>query len=432
MLKQFIKDPKTQKVFRLSEDKKYYVSKDGSIKFTVEMADSLLGGTIAEPASDAGQVSPQTMKSDGAAEDTQDKVEDMEGMSEQEFGVFVQDLLNGDSVIEGDVEELEDEMYEEGFESGEFEDEDEGDDSEDDEAKSDDDEEKLEEEFEKDGEEKKDDSETKSDDEEKKDDSEEGKDKVMEGAAEALEQSIAKAATDSMDKMDESFKKEIVALVAGGEVLAEESAEKVITVFQAAVAAKVKSIVEAVQADAKAVLENHHTALKKQQIEAIDAYLKTVVESWVKKNEAQIQKAIQAQTAVNAMNEVAVVLAKHGISSNKTIKAMVEGLNHSNAQLKAALLRSINTSKKLSENLEGINKDKVVAKLTEGMVESQKEKLVEMFASIQAKDLADFEKKATVISEAFHKSTSTDKTVVEAKVVNKDAVQSLIEAASRI
>ena len=92
------------------------------------------------------------------------------------------------------------------------------------------------------------------------------------------------------------FSEDVDALVAG-EDLSEEFRERAVTIFEAAVTAKVNAEVAALQEAFESTLTEEVEQIKTELAEKVDDYLTYAAESWMKENALQIEHGIKTEMA---------------------------------------------------------------------------------------------------------------------------------------
>ena len=97
------------------------------------------------------------------------------------------------------------------------------------------------------------------------------------------------------------FSEDVDALVAG-EDLSEEFRERAVTIFEAAVTAKVNAETAALQEAFESTLTEEVEQIKTELAEKVDDYLTYAAESWMKENALQIEHGIKTEMAESFFN----------------------------------------------------------------------------------------------------------------------------------
>jgi hypothetical protein len=85
----------------------------------------------------------------------------------------------------------------------------------------------------------------------------------------------------------------MLTLLSHGEDLSEEFRQKAVTIFEAAVTAKVNDEVAAITEAFEATLTEEVESIKTELAEKVDDYLSYVAETWMKENALQVEHGIK-------------------------------------------------------------------------------------------------------------------------------------------
>lgn len=202
---------------------------------------------------------------------------------------------------------------------------------------------------------------------------------------------------------------------------------KAATIFEAAFNASLQEAADLIEETYKEQFDVQYATLEKSLSEKVDNYLNYVVEEWVDQNEVAVTESIRSEIAENFLSDFKDLFEKHNISIPEGKVDLLEETSKELAETKAevnALTESI--MEKNAQLFEG-EKSSVITDLSEGLAETQVEKLKTLVEDIEAKDIEAFTEKAKIIAEAFV-GTSSEKTplnegtkvLVEGELSKKD------------
>ena len=258
-------------------------------------------------------------------------------------------------------------------------------------------------------------------DDEEEDDEEEDDDKEkMKEEVELSEEEIAEARKAAMKEMVAknmgSCKEDIDALF-NGEALSEEFRGKAITIFEAAVRARVEAIAENLFAENEEILAETVASIEEDLANNVDEYLNYVVEHWMSENELAIETGLRTEIAEEFMEGLKNLFTEHymEVPEEKAdlVEEMAERVVEAEELLEAALVELETAQKTINEA-----KSKEILSLTcEGLTKVQAEKIKALAEGVEFTTEGDYKHKLAVIRESYF---PTNKPV-------KSEVQNLIE-----
>ena len=212
--------------------------------------------------------------------------------------------------------------------------------------------------------------------------------------------------------------KEDVAEMFAGEKLSEEAQEKMATIFEAAVAARV-SIEEArLNEEMENMVSEQVEAVKEEMTEKLDQYMDYVVESWMEENQLAIESTLRADIAENFMEGLYNLFAESYITVPENKIDVVAELKSSVEELEAKLDEAINKNLELHNTIDEARKETTFDEVSEGLAATQVEKLRTLAEGIEFTDEESFSKKLNIIKEKYfseNKSVNTGVLTEEAE-----------------
>ena len=223
--------------------------------------------------------------------------------------------------------------------------------------------------------------------------------KMMGEEVEASEEVVAETidTTSELDKLVESEA-----------TLSEESKEKTAVIFEAAVKSKLSEEVSSIKTDL---------------VEKVDSYLNYVVESWMEENKVAVQNGLRTEIAETFMDKMKDLFTESYIDVPESKVDLVDELAEQVSELEEKLNSQVGDAIKLSEELEVLKREAIIAESARGLAETQVEKLKGLVESIDFDDEETFAKKVGIIIEShFSKEPSANE---EVEVVAEDVDQTV-------
>ena len=240
--------------------------------------------------------------------------------------------------------------------------------------------------------------------------------KVAKEEAEASEEEVvAEAETTEEEVVSEEETKEEynveedVNALLGGEELSEEFREKAKVVFEAALNSKVKEIQETLEVQYSEKLEEEKEGLKDVLTERVDAYLEYVCEEWITENELAVEQGLKTEMTESFLSGMKGLFEEHYVSIPEdkydVLESMVEKLDDMETKLNEQIEKNISLNSRLSESVaEG-----VLDQISEGLAQTQKEKLASLSESVEFESEAQYREKLETLKESYfnQKTVST-------------------------
>ena len=196
------------------------------------------------------------------------------------------------------------------------------------------------------------------------------------------------------------FTEDVDALVAG-EDLSEEFRQKAVTIFEAAVTAKVNAEVAALQEAFESTLTEEVEKIQTSLAEKVDDYLTYAAESWMKENELQIEHGIKTEMAESFFNGLKGLFLEHNFSVPEEKFNLLDGMAGEIDEMEAKLNEQIDTNIALNKRIGEFVKMEIVNECAVGLAETQKEKLASLAEGVEFETEEDFRNKVETIKESY-------------------------------
>ena len=223
-----------------------------------------------------------------------------------------------------------------------------------------------------------------------------------------------------MEEIDYSSDEDINALVEG-EVISETFKEKAKTIFEAAVRAKITEQVSAIQEQYTAKLAEEVEAIKTSLSEKVDETLNYAIQNWLEENVVAIDSGLKLEIAENFMKGLKTVFEENYLDIPDDKVDVVEGLTDDLRKMEERLDEQVKANVKLQNRLDESAKKVVLNNVSEGLADTQKDKLASLAEGVEFETEEKFAEKLKTLRESYFPSGSapkaevTDETPVESE-----------------
>ena len=200
---------------------------------------------------------------------------------------------------------------------------------------------------------------------------------------------------EDIDSIDLS--KDVEALVSADADLSEEFKEKAATIFETAVKTRLAEKGKEIQAKADKEVETKVSAVKEELVEKVDSYLNYVVEEWIKDNKLAIDKGIRSEIAEDFISGLKNLFKEHYIDVPEEKYDVLEAMAQEKEELEKKLNEEIEKNIEVSKSNLSFSKEKIFSEASNGLADTEAEKLKDLAENIEFKDAQDFSKKLDTI-----------------------------------
>ena len=209
---------------------------------------------------------------------------------------------------------------------------------------------------------------------------------------------MAKAKVESLD-----FDEDLDALVKEEATLSEEFRGKAGAIFEAVLTSKLTQEIERLEGEYAQNLEEEVSDLQSSLVEKVDSYLNYVVENWMKENEVAIHNGLRTEVAEDFMTSLQGVFKEHYIEVPEGKVDLVDELNESVNELEVTLNKTTEDNIELHNKVQVLERAEVVREKSEGLAETEAEKLASLVEDIEFDNKENFETKVQVVKESYFK-----------------------------
>jgi len=202
--------------------------------------------------------------------------------------------------------------------------------------------------------------------------------------------SAAKATTEEVQGIE---------TLLAGQNLSEEFVTKATTLFEAHVSSRVSAITEELQADYEALLEEHTESVTEELVERIDQYLNYVVEEWMQENRLAVDSGLRTEVTEQFIGNLRELFAESYIEVPEEKLDLLEEAVESCSSLETELDEQIQDTLHLAEQNEQLHCEILLRDISEGLTDTDSEKLRALAEDIEFETVEQFAEKLTTIKE---------------------------------
>ena len=225
--------------------------------------------------------------------------------------------------------------------------------------------------------------------------------KVPEGAASHNKHSIDAKPSDAVK---ESVKEDLKALFEADKTLNEEAKERLETIFEAAVSARLMVEKEKLEEGMEVQFEEAVGEVAQEMEDKVDAYLNYCAEQFMAENEVAIESSLRAELAEEFMNAFSNLCREYNISIPEAKIDIIEALTERVEEQDAILDRIIEENNELKEAYIQAELEAAIEEVAEGLTDQEAEKLMALCEDVDFDgDVKAYQKKVATIRETYFK-----------------------------
>jgi len=198
--------------------------------------------------------------------------------------------------------------------------------------------------------------------------------------------------------------KEDIEAIFAGETLSEEFKEKTATIFEARVHDRVTQIQEELEASYAQALEESMNDLTLSVTEKVNDYLNYVVEEWMNENSIAVEKGLRTELTEDFMVGLRNLFTENFIDIPEERVDIVEELSEKVSELEDQLNEQIDFGIQLRKELNESRKNEVIHAITEGLTDTQVEKIKTLAESVEFTTEVEYSEKLETIRENYFPS----------------------------
>jgi len=208
-----------------------------------------------------------------------------------------------------------------------------------------------------------------------------------------------------------------------GQELSEEFQQQVSTIFEAAVINKVNEKIDEVYATYQSDIEAEVVEIRQELSEKVDEYLTYVAGEYIKENQLAIESGLKMEIMENFMSGIKGVFEENYIELPEEkldlYSEALETLDSKESELNEQFEKNIQLNKRLVE----LEKDIVLMNVTEGLTDTQVDKIRNLSENVEFNSTDDMAQKITLIRDNYFPS----ETSVESGILDESALETSVE-----
>ena len=205
---------------------------------------------------------------------------------------------------------------------------------------------------------------------------------------------------EAPDFTEISIDDDVSALVEGEE-LSEAFKEKAKTILEAAVKGKVVQIKEVLDAEYEAKLLEEVEEIKGALNERVDSYLEYVSDEWFTENQLAVEGGLKEELTESFMTGLKSLFEEHYVTIPEekydVLQSMVEKLDDMESKLNEQIEKNVSLNQRLSESAS----DVILADVSEGLADTQREKLASLSESVEFVSEETYREKLETLKESY-------------------------------
>jgi hypothetical protein len=222
-------------------------------------------------------------------------------------------------------------------------------------------------------------------------------------ATKPVQQPKAKAKVESVD-----FDEDLEALISEEATLSDGFKEKAGTIFEAVLTSKLTHEVNRLESEYASNLEEEVSEIQTTLVEKVNSYLDYVVENWMKENELAVENGLRTEIAEEFMSSLQSVFKEHYIEVPEGKVDLVDELNEQVNELEETLNKTTEDNIDLHQKVQSFERDEVVREQSEGLAETEAEKLASLVEDIEFDNKETFENKVKTVKDSYFKGEVTE------------------------
>jgi len=192
-----------------------------------------------------------------------------------------------------------------------------------------------------------------------------------------------------------------------GEELSEDFQKKATTIFETAIKSKVAAIKEELQESYAVALVEELDEIKKGLTERVDSYLEYVCDEWFQENALQVETGLKSEMTESFLEGMKSLFEEHYVTVPEekydVLNSMVDKLDEMEGKLNEQIDRNVALNRRLAES----NADGVFAAVSEGLADTQKEKLATLAENVEFESETDYREKLETLKESYFPSKAS-------------------------
>jgi len=228
---------------------------------------------------------------------------------------------------------------------------------------------------------------------------EESEDSQVVSEADQEEASNEVTIEDRIANMD--FSDDVAALTEGEDDFSDEFKLKAATIFEAAVKAKIREELEAIDASYAERFNSTIGDVQEELSEKVDGYLNYVVEEWMNNNEVAVEHALKTEITENFISGLKALFEEHNIAIPDDQFDMLDAAAENANELEGKLNDVMESNVKLVQENNILKRNEILLDVASDLADTEVEKFASLVENIDYENEEDFRQKVDQIKEGY-------------------------------
>ena len=226
------------------------------------------------------------------------------------------------------------------------------------------------------------------------------------------EETTTDEVVEEEETVEYSVEDDINALVEGEE-LSEDFKAKAATIFEAAINSKVKGIEEQLVASYEEKLVEEVASIKEELKDRVDSYLEYVADEWIAENQLAVESGLKEEMTESFITGMKSLFEEHYVTIPEekydVIESMVDKLDEMEGKLNEQIEKNVALNKRLAESVS----DVVFAEVTDGLAQTQKDKLASLVDNVEFESETAYREKLNTLKESYFPTNKAQRNTTE-------------------
>ena len=226
------------------------------------------------------------------------------------------------------------------------------------------------------------------------------------------EETTTDEVVEEEETVEYSVEDDINALVEGEE-LSEDFKAKAATIFEAAINSKVKGIEEQLVASYEEKLVEEVASIKEELKDRVDSYLEYVADEWIAENQLAVESGLKEEMTESFITGMKSLFEEHYVTIPEekydVIESMVDKLDEMEGKLNEQIEKNVALNKRLAESVS----DVVFAEVTDGLAQTQKDKLAGLVENVEFESETAYREKLGTLKESYFPTNKAQRNTTE-------------------
>ena len=226
------------------------------------------------------------------------------------------------------------------------------------------------------------------------------------------EETTTDEVVEEEETVEYSVEDDINALVEGEE-LSEDFKAKAATIFEAAINSKVSGIKEELTASYEEKLVEEVASIKEELKDRVDSYLEYVADEWIAENQLAVEAGLKEEMTESFISGMKSLFEEHYVTIPEekydVIESMVDKLDEMEGKLNEQIEKNVALNKRLAESVS----DVVFAEVTDGLAQTQKDKLAGLVENVEFESETAYREKLGTLKESYFPTNKAQRNTTE-------------------